>query len=249
MQEDIQSIDILKDASGGAIYGSRATGGVILITTKQAKEGKMKLTYTGEVIFKNTFAKPDIMTAQEFRKYNTTATDYGGSYDWYDASLAENPTSQRHVVNLNGGSRDARIFATAMYEDNRGTMFGDSRKDFSGRVNGAFKFLDGWLDINTHIAYRQADRNQATAGTPWFRNPTQSPYEGYPSASWPYTVSMVADRNDMFDAKNITDNGVEKWFRPDCSSTNRCRYSTRPLRRSQSRSSSYSIFPCFFQNS
>ena len=75
VQEDIQSIDILKDASGGAIYGSRATGGVILITTKQAKEGKMKLTYTGEVIFKNTFAKPDIMTAQEFRKYNTTATD------------------------------------------------------------------------------------------------------------------------------------------------------------------------------
>jgi TonB-linked SusC/RagA family outer membrane protein len=217
IQEDIQSIDILKDASGGAIYGSRATGGVILITTKQAQEGKMKLTYTGEVIFKNTFAKPRVMTAREFVHYNTSATDYGGDYDWYEASLSDNPTSQRHVINLNGGSRDARIFATAMYENNRGTMFGDNRKDFSGRINGAFKLLDGWLDVNTHLTYRQADRNRdkATAGSPYFNNPTQSPYEGYPSETWPYTVSMVAMRNFLYDAKNITDNGLDKWFRPD----------------------------------
>ncbi|MDR1170646.1 MAG: carboxypeptidase-like regulatory domain-containing protein, partial [Prevotellaceae bacterium] len=215
VQEDIQSIDILKDASGGAIYGSRATGGVILITTKQAQEGKMKLTYTGEVIFKNTFAKPRVMTASEYRQYK--GSNLPGDYDWYEASLADNPTSQRHVVNLNGGSRDAKIFATAMYEDNRGTMFGDNRKDFSGRINGAFKFLDGWLDINTHITYRQADRNRdkATAGTPWFANPTRSPYAEYPSVDWPQTVSMVADRNSLYDAKNITDNGVDKWFRPD----------------------------------
>jgi TonB-linked SusC/RagA family outer membrane protein len=217
VQEDIQSIDILKDAAAGAIYGTRATGGVILITTKQAQEGKLKLTYTGEVIFKNTFAKPRVMTAQEYVQYKGGNYDFGGNYDWYEAALADNPTSQRHVVNLNGGSRDARIFATAMYEDNRGTMLGDSRKDFSGRINGAFKLLEGWLDINTHIAYRQADRNRdrATAGTPWFNNPTQSPYEGYPSEDWPYTVSMTAARNALYDSKNITDNGVDKWFRPD----------------------------------
>ena len=215
VQEDIQSIDILKDASGGAIYGSRATGGVILITTKQAQEGKLKLTYTGEMIFKNTFAKPEIMTAQEYRQYKGTNYDFGGDYDWYDAALSDNPTSQRHVVNLNGGSRDARIFATAMYEDNRGTMLGDNRKDFSGRVNGAFKLLDGWLDLNTHITYRQAKRNQANAGTPWFANPTQSPYADYPSVDWPYTVSMTAARNPLYDANNITDTGLDKWFRPD----------------------------------
>jgi TonB-linked SusC/RagA family outer membrane protein len=217
VQEDIQSIDILKDASGGAIYGSRATGGVILITTKQAQEGKLKLTYTGEVIFKNTFGKPRVMTADEYVQYKGSGYDFGGKYDWYDASLSDNPTSHRHVINLNGGSRDARIFATAMYEDNRGTMFGDNRKDFSGRVNGAFKLLEGWLDINTHITYRQADRNRdkATAGSPYFYNPTQNPEAGYPSADWPETVSMVAARNPLYDAKNITDKGLDKWFRPD----------------------------------
>jgi TonB-linked SusC/RagA family outer membrane protein len=215
VQEDIQSIDVLKDASAAAIYGTRATGGVILITTKQASEGKMKLSYTGEVIFKNTFGKPRVMNTQEFLQYNTAATNYGGDYDWYDAALSDNPTSQRHVVSLNGGSRDARIFATAVYEDNRGTMWGDDRIDFSGRLNGAFKVMDGWLDINTHLAYRQADRNQANAGTPIFNNPTQSPYDGYPSASWPYTISMVAARNPLYDAQNTTDKGLDKWFRPD----------------------------------
>ena len=215
VQEDIQSIDILKDASAGAIYGTRATGGVILITTRQAKEGKLKLTYTGEVIFKNTFGKPRLMNTQEYLQYKGSGNNYGGDYDWYDAALADNPTSQRHVVNLNGGSRDARLFATVMLEDNRGTMLGDNRKDLSGRINGAFKLLDGWLDINTHLTYRQADRNKATAGTPWFNNPTQSPYEGYPSESWPYTVSMVAARNPLEDARNTTDKVLEKWFRPD----------------------------------
>jgi TonB-linked SusC/RagA family outer membrane protein len=218
VQEDIQSIDILKDASGGAIYGSRATGGVILITTKQAQEGKMKLTYTGEVIFKNTFGKPRVMNREEFLQYRgADGYDFGSDADWYDASLADNPTSQRHVVNLNGGSRDARIFATAMYENNRGTMLGDERKDFSGRINGAFKLLDGWLDINAHLTYRQADRNRdkATAGSPYFNNPTQSPYADYPSTDWPYTTSMVAARNPLHDAKNITDKGLDKWFRPD----------------------------------
>ncbi|MDR0749455.1 MAG: SusC/RagA family TonB-linked outer membrane protein [Tannerellaceae bacterium] len=215
VQEDIQSIDILKDASAGAIYGSRATGGVILITTKQAKEGKMKLTYTGEVIFKNTFAKPRVMNTQEYLQYKGSGNNYGGDYDWYEASLSDNPTSQRHVINLNGGSRDARIFSTVMFEDNRGTMLGDNRKDLSGRINGAFKLLDGWLDVNTHVTYRQANRNKATAGTPWFNNPTQSPYDGYPSVSWPETVSMVAARNSLDDARNKTDKVLEKWLRPD----------------------------------
>lgn len=214
VQEDIASIDILKDAGAAAIYGTRATGGVILITTKQAVEGKMKLSYTGEVLFKNTFAKPRVMNTEEFLKYGGKKMT-NGSYDWYDAALADNPVSQRHVLSLNGGSRDAKIYLTTMYEDNRGVTYGDNRKDFGGRINGAFKVMNGWLDINTHFAFRQANRNKTNAGMPIFTNPTQSPYEGYPSESWPYTVSMTAARNPLYDAKNITNKAVERWIRPD----------------------------------
>lgn len=214
VQEDIASIDFLKDAGAAAIYGTRATGGVILITTKQASEGKMKVSYTGEAIFKNTFSKPRVMNAEEFLQYGgKKVTD--GSYDWYDAALADKPVSQRHVLSLNGGSRDARIYVTTMYEDNRGVTYGDNRKDFSGRINGAFKVMNGWLDINTHVVFRQANRNKANAGMPIFANPTQSPYDGYPSESWPYTVSMTAARNSLYDAKNTTNKVVERWIRPD----------------------------------
>ena len=56
-QEDIQSIDVLKDASAGAIYGTRAAGGVILVTTKKAKEGPITLSYTGEPVHRTSFQK------------------------------------------------------------------------------------------------------------------------------------------------------------------------------------------------
>ena len=59
--EEIQSIDVLKDASAGAIYGTRATGGVILITTKKASTGKLQMNYTTELLLKKAFGKPTII--------------------------------------------------------------------------------------------------------------------------------------------------------------------------------------------
>jgi TonB-linked SusC/RagA family outer membrane protein len=213
VQEDIKSIDILKDASAGAIYGTRATGGVILITTKQAEEGSMKVSYTGEVIFKNTFGKPRVMNAKEFLQYIPSANNYGSDVDWYDLALADNPTSNRQVVTLQGGARDAKIYATVVYEDNRGVQMGDNRKDLSGRLNGQFKTLDGWLDINTHLSYRQAHRNQSTPGVPFTANPTHDPYN--PDQWNTGTGSSVGERNSITDAKAKTDKGLDKWFRPD----------------------------------
>ncbi len=230
VQEDIQSIDILKDAAAGAIYGTRATGGVILITTKQAKEGKMKLSYTGEVTFKQDFGKPRLMNAREYLENKPGAVDYGYDIDWWDEGMNDNPTSNRHVITLQGGSRDARIYATAMYEDNRGVLMGDNRKDLGGRLNGNFKLLDGWLDVNMHVDYRQAKRNQANPdqvdpdncttsypptqpaiGTFLSVNPTRSPYD--PSL-WD-SQNGLDDPNTIIDAGLVTNQGLEKWFRPD----------------------------------
>jgi TonB-linked SusC/RagA family outer membrane protein len=211
--EDIKSIDILKDASAGAIYGTRATGGVILITTKQAQEGKMKLSYTGEAIFKNTFGKPRVMNAQEFMQYIPSANNYGSDVDWYDAALADNPISNRQVVSLQGGVHDAKIYATVVYEDNKGSLIGDNRKDLSGRLNGQFRAIDGWLDINTHLAYRQADHNQSNPGIPITANPTHDPFN--PDQWETGTGSSVGERNPITDAQMKTDKMLETWFRPD----------------------------------
>ncbi|ANH83825.1 hypothetical protein A8C56_09710 [Niabella ginsenosidivorans] len=215
--EDIQSIDVLKDAAAGAIYGTRATGGVIVITTKKAQEGKMKISYIGEVIFKQDFGKPRVMNAEEYLKYKPGATNYGYDIDWWEEGMSKNPTSQRHVVNIQGGTATAKLYATAAYEDNRGVLSGDDRIDYSGRINGDFKLIDGWLEIGTHVAYRQANRDLSSpgVGTLLAVNPTRSPYD---LTQW-NPRNGLDDPNTIRDAELITNNQLDKWFRPDVALT------------------------------
>jgi TonB-linked SusC/RagA family outer membrane protein len=217
VQEDIESINVLKDASAGAIYGTRATGGVILITTKKAKEGEMQVTYTGEVLAKQAFGKPDLLTAQEYLKYKSNVKDYGQPTDWWDEALNDNPTSQRHVLTLQGGAPHARIYATVMYENNKGVLMGDERTDLGGRINGNFKILDGWLDIFTHVDYRQAKRDQSKPSVTQLlnNNPTRSPYDPATPTGYNIWTSELDDYNTIADAAQTTDEGIDKWFRPD----------------------------------
>lgn len=158
-QEDIESIDVLKDASAGAIYGTRAAGGVILVTTKQAKEGPIKITYTGELSMETVRRKPEILSAEEFVE-RKLGDDYGARENWYDAVLRDNPISNRHVINMSGGGKNARIYATFMAQDQKGISLGDSRTDYSARMNATFSALDGLLDIKTHAEYRKAKRDK-----------------------------------------------------------------------------------------
>jgi TonB-linked SusC/RagA family outer membrane protein len=219
VQEDIQSIDVLKDAAAGAIYGTRATGGVILITTKQAKSNALKASYTGEMTVKQAFGKPDMLNAKDYlATYGGAKNDYGHDIDWWDAALNDNPLSNRHVVTVQGGADNARIYATAMYDDNRGILRGDLRKDYAGRINADFKLLRGWLDINTHISYRQAKRDQNKPSIEGIMraNPTQAVYD--PASQTGYNIWTEGDDTEMNvigEAALKTDGGVDKWFRPD----------------------------------
>ncbi len=219
--EEIQSIDVLKDASAGAIYGTRATGGVILITTKQPKAGKLKLSYTGEVLFKQAFGKPDLLNAADYIKtYQGGKNNEGHETDWWDEALRNDPTSHRHTVTLQGGSETARIFASFMYDENKGVLRGDDRKDYSGRINGDFKLLDGWLDISTHVSYRQAKRNQNKPSVEGIMraNPTQAVRDPNSQTGWNiWTTGDNTEMNEIGEAALKIDEGLDKWFRPDVS--------------------------------
>lgn len=221
VQEDIESIDVLKDASAGAIYGTRATGGVILITTKQATSGELKMNFTNEVVFKNTYGKPDMLNASDYvSTYGAAKVNAGHDTDWWDEALNSNTTSNRHILTLQGGAEAARIYATIMYDDDRGALRGDKRKDYSGRINGNFKVLDGWLDINTHISYRQAKRNMSTPSIAGIMraNPTQPVYDSNSITGWNIiTEGDDTEMNSIGEAALITDEGLDKWFRPDVS--------------------------------
>ncbi len=224
--EEIQSIDVLKDASAGAIYGTRATGGVILVTTKQAKTGRVSMTYTGEVSLKKAFGAPDLLRRDDYIEHVVGAggkTDHGSDTDWWDEALTDNPTSHRHVLTLQGGVDDARILGMLSYGKNVGVLRGDSRKDFSGRLNASFKVLQGWVEIGTNMSYRQADRNRSTPSieTLMRANPTEAVYDPDSATGWNIWTyggsSNAADTNTIGDAALKTRDRLDKWFRPDVS--------------------------------
>ncbi len=178
-REDIQSIDILKDASAGAIYGTRAAGGVILITTKQAKAGKIRLSYTTELTTETIRRKPDVLSAKEFVE-NGLGQDYGHTTDWYDEVTVDHPFRQRHHINLSGGSETSKIYATFVTSDQQGIAIGDHRNEVGGRINANFTLLDGFAEIIAHTDYRKSESDRSNNGI--FNqalklNPTLTPYD------------------------------------------------------------------------
>lgn len=166
-KEDIESINVLKDASAAAIYGTRASGGVILITTKKPQAGKAKLTFTSELSIESVKKKPNVLSASEFREYGKTdrdnsgdkGYDYGGSTDWYDEIIRSNPFSQRYVISASGGSENARLGASVTVRDAKGLSIGSDRKELSGRINSYFKFLDGRLELISNVSYSEVNAN------------------------------------------------------------------------------------------
>ena len=216
--EDVLSIDVLKDASAGAIYGTRAAAGVILVTTKKPNEGPLKLSYTAELSTEQVSTRPQLLNREEFLRYGL-GSDLGSDNDWYDALLNEGALSHRHVVNLSGGSRAARVYATFVASDQKGIALGDNRKDYSGRINGSFNLLDDLLEINIHTEYREAHRDQRASnsnfGAAMKMNPTEPIYdEDNPSG---YNVIIGGDIyfNPLADVMLKQRDKIDKWMLAD----------------------------------
>ena len=205
LPEDIQSIDVLKDAAAGAIYGSRAAGGVILITTKDASrmsDGTVSVSYTGEVSHKTAVTRPDVLTADEFRKLRTPRDmDYGDSFDWFDGMLNKDNFSQKHTVNVKSNSKVASVYATMQYNKNEGLALFDSRDDYAGRMNATFHLFKGWLDLSTRMDYRRAnkDSHYPSFAAGFINNPTRSAYD--PTSDTGYNIWLY-DELDMNEIGN-----------------------------------------------
>ncbi len=186
VREDIESINVLRDASAAAIYGTRASGGVILITTKRAKAGTASITYTTEGFAESIRRRPEVLSAEEFLA-NERGEDLGHRTDWYDEVTNDNPLSHRHVVNLSGGTENAQLYATLNYRDAKGIAIGSSRKEYGGRINSTFKLLNGLAEISSNIAYNHSNANYSQLNTDrddngifnmaLVLNPTETPYD------------------------------------------------------------------------
>ena len=166
---DIESIDVLKDAASAAIYGARAANGVILVTTKQGKEGKMSIQYDGFVGWSNAYKVPSMLNAQQYMQVinETYFNTYGAvpqwgtlvpqnildrvnqgweGTDWFKAYENKNALQFSHAVTVNGGTDRSKFSMSLNYSSNEGIMGVENASSYNrygGRINSDHVVLRG----------------------------------------------------------------------------------------------------------
>jgi len=146
---DIEDISILKDAASASIYGSRATGGVVLVTTKKGSVGKPVITYDVSYSFQKPTSTMETLTPEEAVKFINSAPgpDYlkwdadeaaslkkTGIYHWLDY-VDQTPTTVKHSLNVSGGNKNVKYFLGGNYLDNKGFLQNLGYKKYSVRGN------------------------------------------------------------------------------------------------------------------
>jgi len=169
---DITSIEVLKDASATAIYGSRASNGVVLITTKHGQEGKPKITYEGYAGWQMLPKQLNVMNLHEYAEYyNTRAKIFGwgtqpqylnqdlltDGTNWQD-ELFRTAFMHNHQLNVNGGTQNMHYSISGGYLDQDGIAVGSSFKRATFRSNFDTE-INKWLSINANISYSSTDQN------------------------------------------------------------------------------------------
>lgn len=156
---DIESIEVLKDASATAIYGSRAAYGVIIINTKRGKTGEPSLNVNGYVGMSKIIKKLEVLNAGEYRQaitdYNLpNSIDFGGSVDAMDAILRTAYT-QNYNMSVSGGSENGRYRLSVGYLKQEGIIKKSGFDKLTSSLNGGWKFLESrrlGLDYNIIVA-------------------------------------------------------------------------------------------------
>ncbi len=148
--EDIESIDILKDASSTAIYGARGANGVVLITTKKGKKGEGTLSYDGYMGVSQIREEMDILSASEFRSYTkadgSKLLDLGASTDWQDVVFRTGIT-QSHNLSYGGGTENFNYHASFGYLDQEGIVESTGVEKINGKIKVSQKAFDGKLNL------------------------------------------------------------------------------------------------------
>ncbi|MDB5264037.1 MAG: SusC/RagA family TonB-linked outer membrane protein [Adhaeribacter sp.] len=182
-QDDIESIDVLKDGSAAAIYGTRANGGVILVTTKKGKAGPPRFDYS--TYFRKEYVRdrPEFLTTDEFRQklaegYNL-GQDYGNSTDFFDELINHKNLSQYHNLALSGGSASTNYRASVYFQDLQGIAKENGRSQYGGRLSINQTGLKDRLTAQINLA-SNFNRANLLGGGGWesslMRNPTLSVY-------------------------------------------------------------------------
>lgn len=181
--EDIESVDVLKDGSAAAIYGTRATAGVILITTRKNRSAEPRTTieYNGYGNLQTIYGRPDMMDASDYRRLIAEGHDYidhGGNTNWLDEVL-QNPVSHNHNLTFFGGNSRTNFTGSLNYRNWEGIFIKSGQERVTLRADLNHDMFDGKLRTNIQLINQTSSAKQGGAGGwAWrqamIRNPTDN---------------------------------------------------------------------------
>ena len=226
---DIESIDVLKDAASAAIYGSRAANGVILVTTKQGKAGKIELSYNGAMGWSNAYKRPQLLNAQQYMtiideysfNVNGQKMDWAGyvpadilakvnngweGTDWWGAFENKNALQNNHSVTLTGGTDRSKFAMSYTYTGNEGIMGADKASYYKRHT----------IRINSdHVLLKAKDFDVITIGENISIGYTKSHDLAEDGMYWSYIHSLLqtcplmpqyADNGDIYTYQDFMGN-------------------------------------------
>lgn len=162
---DIASFDILKDGAASAIYGTRGSNGVIVVTTKKgSKDGSVHTSYSGMMSWDVINKELDMMNAQDFRDvrlgWGDNGVDLGGNVDWLDA-VSRTGTTMQHTLTLSGGNDKSNYRVSADYRDAKGIDLRSGREEYGARASIMHTTKGGLFTFTANVAPRIIYRDNA----------------------------------------------------------------------------------------
>ncbi|MGF6850186.1 TonB-linked SusC/RagA family outer membrane protein [Chitinophaga sp. W3I9] len=233
---DIESVDVLKDAAASALYGSRAAAGVIIITTKRGKNGTINVNYNGYVGMSKAVRLPKLLNGDDFtiiqneKAKNATKTggvtpilakdvDINGDgkadrTDWLD-EVFRTGVIQNHQLSLAGGTEKAKFYASGEYADQQGMVLVNRLRRGSIRMN-----LDvtpkKWLKSGISL-YSSKSLNNGVLSDGYLAGSTFSAYNAMPNVpvyDKNGNLYIKSSNGDLADGNNITTNKLNRFFHP-----------------------------------
>lgn len=166
--EDIESIDVLRDATATAIYGSKAANGVIIVTTKKGKAGKATVTYSAYIAADKVMKNLDMMTADDLRAYAkannfTINNDFGANTDW-QKEVQRTAFTHNHNVSISGGSDRTSYTASINYMEKQGVIKGTDMDRLIGRAFVQTRALNDRLILSMNLNASITNNNSVETG-------------------------------------------------------------------------------------
>ena len=226
---DIESIDVLKDAASAAIYGAQAANGVVLVTTKQGREGKAQVSFDAYYGVQNAARKADMLNALQYMtimdeqalnsggavydwgSFKSIHNEYGGIYDtdWVDTMFKDDAKTQSYTLGVTGGSKTSTYALSMGYMSQEGIVGGEDVSNYERynfRINSEHKLFNDLLKVGEQVSFVYKKNNGIGVGNQ-YNNTLRGAFGTSP-------LTPVYSDNNVYDSP-YNDTTNSDWYNAD----------------------------------